>query len=140
MIEPIHKFNGGLGATLCHKCRKIITTGLTEDLYCEDCGGQDPHKYILTRTRDNKVIKGHSILYVEWDEMGHFKEKHDSPGNGRSLVVDFNGGNFRWMTTQIKEILEVSDNLVRFVTLNSEYILEKNNSEKSKNKEDVENN
>lgn len=36
-MKPIHKFNGGLGATLCHKCSVIITTGLTEDLYCEFC-------------------------------------------------------------------------------------------------------
>lgn len=139
MIEPIHKFNGGLGATLCNKCRKIITTGFTEDIYCEDCGGR-ARKYLLTRTRDSRVISGDSILYIEWDELGRFKEKHELPEIDRSLVVDFNGGNFKWMTTKIKEILEMSDNLVRFVTKNSEYILEKNNSEKSKNKEDVENN
>jgi hypothetical protein len=33
---PIHKYNGGRGATLCHTCRKIITVGLTEDLYCDE--------------------------------------------------------------------------------------------------------
>lgn len=134
-IKPIHKFNGGLGATLCHKCNKIIRTGLTDDIYCEDCGGR-PYNYVLTRARDNKIIKGDNVLYIEWDEAGHFKEKHDSPGIGRSLVVDFNGGNYGWMTTKIKEILEMSDNLVRFVTLNSEYQLEIKNSEKSKNKEE----
>lgn len=36
-MKPIHKFNGGLGATLCHNCRVIITTGLTDDLYCDRC-------------------------------------------------------------------------------------------------------
>jgi hypothetical protein len=36
-MKPIHKFNGGLGATLCHKCSVIITTGLTDDLYCNKC-------------------------------------------------------------------------------------------------------
>ena len=34
MINPIHKFNNGNGATLCHKCSKIISIGFTEDLYC----------------------------------------------------------------------------------------------------------
>ena len=34
---PIHKFNNGLGATLCHKCRVIISEGLTKDLYCKNC-------------------------------------------------------------------------------------------------------
>ena len=36
-MKPIHKFNGGLGATLCNSCSVIISTGLTEDLYCEKC-------------------------------------------------------------------------------------------------------
>jgi hypothetical protein len=36
-MKPIHKLNGGLGATLCHKCSVIISTGLTEDLYCDTC-------------------------------------------------------------------------------------------------------
>jgi hypothetical protein len=36
-MKPIHKLNNGRGATLCHKCTVIITTGLTKDLYCEKC-------------------------------------------------------------------------------------------------------
>ena len=36
MIKPIHKFNNGIGATLCHCCRKIINIGFTEKLYCND--------------------------------------------------------------------------------------------------------
>ncbi len=35
--QPIHKFNGGRGATLCHNCRVIITESLTKDLYCGKC-------------------------------------------------------------------------------------------------------
>jgi len=36
-MKPIHKLNGGIGATLCHLCSIIITTGLTQDLYCDKC-------------------------------------------------------------------------------------------------------
>ena len=36
-MKPIHKLNGGLGATLCHLCSIIITTGATQDLYCDKC-------------------------------------------------------------------------------------------------------
>ena len=36
-IKPIHKLNGGIGATLCHLCSVIITTGLTQNLYCDKC-------------------------------------------------------------------------------------------------------
>jgi len=35
--KPIHKFNGGIGATICHKCSTIISEGHTQDLYCEKC-------------------------------------------------------------------------------------------------------
>jgi hypothetical protein len=36
-IKPIHKYNGGNGATLCHSCRTIINIGFSEELYCEKC-------------------------------------------------------------------------------------------------------
>lgn len=36
-MKPIHKFNNGNGATLCHKCNGIISLGLTDDLYCKPC-------------------------------------------------------------------------------------------------------
>ena len=35
--KPIHKFNNGNGATLCHKCSTIISIGFTDDLYCKEC-------------------------------------------------------------------------------------------------------
>lgn len=37
MTKPIHKFNNGNGATLCHTCTTIINIGFTEELFCEDC-------------------------------------------------------------------------------------------------------
>jgi len=36
-LKPIHKFNNGRGATLCHKCRIIISNGFTEEIYCNTC-------------------------------------------------------------------------------------------------------
>ena len=36
-FKPIHKFNNGSGATLCHKCRIIINEGLTNKYYCDEC-------------------------------------------------------------------------------------------------------
>ena len=35
--KPIHKYNNGLGATLCNKCSIIITTGLQDEIMCESC-------------------------------------------------------------------------------------------------------
>jgi len=36
-LKPIHKFNNGDGATLCHGCSVIINIGLTDDLFCKEC-------------------------------------------------------------------------------------------------------
>jgi hypothetical protein len=44
-LRPIIKFNGGRGAILCHKCRRIIKENLTlnefrgmvENIFCLDC-------------------------------------------------------------------------------------------------------
>lgn len=36
-MKPIHKFNNGNGATLCHQCSCIISSGHTNDLYCKTC-------------------------------------------------------------------------------------------------------
>lgn len=44
-LKPIIKFNGGRGAILCHKCRRIIKENLTlaelrgkvENLFCLQC-------------------------------------------------------------------------------------------------------
>jgi len=35
-MKPIHKFNNGNGATLCHHCSKIINVGFTQALYCNE--------------------------------------------------------------------------------------------------------
>lgn len=39
-IKPRHKFNNGMGATLCHRCCTIITTEFTDDLICKPCQKQ----------------------------------------------------------------------------------------------------
>jgi len=36
-LNPIHKFNGGKGATLCHNCQVIINEGFSERIYCDSC-------------------------------------------------------------------------------------------------------
>ena len=53
--KPIHKFNGGLGATLCHHCRVIINTGFTDDIYCKDCA--DNKVTYHNRYRDKIIIE-----------------------------------------------------------------------------------
>ena len=130
-LKPIHKFNGGIGATLCHKCTTIITEGLTEDLYCENCGGVETHKYKLVRERDGLVKKGNKINWIEWNEDGTAKKAHDEIAKGFSLIVN-PSYSYTWMTTAIDEILIQEENYIKFKTKNSIYELfinEKNISE-----------
>ena len=64
-MKPIHKLNGGLGATLCHKCSVIISTGLTEELYCERCACKPEGLetiFVLPKVTRVEVIQ-HSVPY-----------------------------------------------------------------------------
>ena len=123
-IKPIHKFNGGRGATLCHKCRVIITEGLTEDLYCEKHGGKPFFTYKLTRKNDGLVKYADKINWVEWNEDGTFKNLSEDVISGGSLILDFSYGNFKWMTSTIKTYIK-EHTTIEFETKNSSYILEK---------------
>ena len=126
-MKPIHKFNGGRGATLCHKCRAIITEGMTDDLYCEQHGGKPKFKYKVTRVKDGTTKQGNRIDWAEWNEDRTYKDRFEVIGIGRSLVLDFNYGTFKWMTTPVTEILESKENYIKFNTENSTYELFINN-------------
>ena len=126
--KPIHKFNDGRGATLCNTCRKIITEGLTEDLYCDDCGGDKP-EYVLTR-QDGLIKAGKKASWIEWNKDGSGKALHESPAVGRSFALDLSGPFlYTWMTTDVTEIISESDTQIEFKTTNSTYILNINNEE-----------
>jgi len=48
-MKPIHKFNNGRGATLCHWCSKIINNGFTDALYCNEiCESKNKFKIDFT--------------------------------------------------------------------------------------------
>lgn len=44
-MKPIHKFNGGIGATLCNDCGRMISEGMTEELHCLDCKTENEARY-----------------------------------------------------------------------------------------------
>lgn len=122
-MEPIHKFNGGRGATLCHECGVIINEGLTDNLYCEDHGGKPKWKYKLVRESDNLVKYANRILWIEWTENGEFYKSHYEIEVNRSLILDPFIMNYTWLTTTIDEILDRQDNYIKFKTKNSIYEL-----------------
>lgn len=79
------------------------------------------HNYVLVRENDNKQILGRDVKFVEWNEMGSCKEIHETPAIGMSIVVDMRVGNYKWLTTQITEIVSET----KFRTKNSVYNLYK---------------
>lgn len=121
-LKPIHKYNGGIGATLCHECNVIIDTGFTDDLYCEEHGGIPQKKYALYKKGDKFTRYAKKINWIEWNEDGSFKQLHDEVSDGYSLVLDFAGATFKWMTTRVTSF-DKNENVINFKTKNSEYVL-----------------
>jgi hypothetical protein len=76
-MKPIHKFNGSLGATLCHQCSVIITTELTDDLYCKEC--KDHRRKLLIEIMKEDEDLG---LYIEQME----KEESEQETHEYSLL------------------------------------------------------
>jgi hypothetical protein len=121
-LKPIHKYNNGMGATLCHECSVIIHTGFTDDLYCEEHGGKPKFAFKIVRSRDGLTKYGNKLQWVEWKEDSTFKEVYEEIEVGRSLVVDFFMGNFKWMTTQVQSFTQ-NDETITFNTKNSTYTI-----------------
>jgi hypothetical protein len=120
-MKPIHKFNGGIGATLCNECSKIISEGMTDDLFCDEHGGKT-FKYTLIRERDGLTIGANKITWIEWSGNGTGKAMHEDPAIDRSLMLE-PSISYKWMTTTITEIVEQSEGYIKFKTLNSIYEL-----------------
>ena len=80
-------------------------------------------KYRLVRERDKLVKESARVLWLEWNEDGTFKEKHDLPAIGRSLIMSPFNEFFTWQTTTITEIVEQRDDYIKFKTENSNYEL-----------------
>jgi hypothetical protein len=51
---PIHKFNGGLGATICIGCSVVICKELKNILYCDKCT-EPSERYLKELTIKNKI-------------------------------------------------------------------------------------
>lgn len=83
-------------------------------------------RYKLVRERDGLSNVGHKAGWIEWNEDGKFKELHDEPAVGRSLILDPQKMSYTWMTTTVTEILEQKENYIKFATTNSLYTLWQN--------------
>ena len=77
----------------------------------------------LVRERDGLTNQSKDIMWIEWNEDGTFKEKHDTFAIGRSLLMSPFNQFFTWQTTPITEIVEEQDDYIKFKTQNSNYEL-----------------
>jgi hypothetical protein len=87
--------------------------GLTESTY----------NWELVREHDRLTKKSKGVLWLEWNEEGRFKAKHDKPAVGRSLIMSPFNDFFTWQTTAVTEIVEERGDYVKFHTKNSTYEL-----------------
>lgn len=83
------------------------------------------YNWELVRERDNLTQKSEKITWIEWNENGTFKSKHDEPAIGRSLLMSPFNQFFTWQTTPITEIIEDTAEVIKFKTENSVYTLTK---------------
>ena len=79
----------------------------------------------LTRSGDGITFHSVDILWIEWNENGTFKAKHEDFAVGRSLLMSPFNQFFTWQTTPITKIIAATadSSYVKFETKNSEYEL-----------------
>jgi len=77
----------------------------------------------LVRERDGLTKRSKEVMWIEWNEEGRFKAKHDEPAPGRSLMMSPFTMSFTWQTTTITEIVEEREDYIKFKTQNSNYEL-----------------
>jgi hypothetical protein len=85
--------------------------------------GDPKMNWKLIRERDGLINQSNAIMWVEWTEEGRFKERHEKPAIGRSLIMSPFNEFFTWQTTTITEIVEQTDSYIKFKTKNSNYEL-----------------
>jgi hypothetical protein len=81
----------------------------------------------LVRSGDGLTKHSVDILWIEFNENGTFKAKHNDFAVGRSLLMSPFNQFFTWQTTPITKIItSTADPLyIKFETENSEYVLTK---------------
>lgn len=93
--------------------------------FAELFGLESEFNWKLVRERDNLTKKSKDVKWIEWNEDGTFKAKHDQPSIGRSLIMSPFSQAFTWQTTAVTEIVEQREDYIKFKTENSSYELSK---------------
>ena len=81
------------------------------------------YNWKLVRERDELTKESKEVMWVEWNDEGRFKAKHDKPAIGCSLIMSPFNQFFTWQTTTVIEIVEEREDYIKFKTKNSNYEL-----------------
>ena len=86
---------------------------------------EDKFNWKLVRERDGLTNQSGDIKWLEWNEEGKVRQDCTEPAVGRSLLMSPFNNFFTWMTTDITEIVESSEDgsYIKFNTRNSTYEL-----------------
>ena len=90
--------------------------------------GETQMNWKLVRERDDLTKHSVDVMWIEFNDEGRFKSKHDEPAIGRSLIMSPFNQFFTWQTTTITEIVEQREDYIKFKTKNSNYELWKLNA------------
>ena len=102
-----------------------VTLGLDNILRVAEEQGviETEFNWKLVRERDGLTKQSKDIKWLEFNEDGRFKSKHDEPAVGRSLLMSPFNNFFTWQTTSVTEIVEEREDYCKFRTQNSNYEL-----------------
>lgn len=81
------------------------------------------YNWKLVRESDGLINQSKEVLWLEFDDQGKFKSKHNKPAIGRSLIMSPFNQFFTWQTTTITDIVEEREDYIKFKTENSTYEL-----------------
>ena len=84
---------------------------------------EQDYNYRLVRERDGLIKTSLDIKWLEFDEEGKYKADFQEVAAGRSLIMSPFNMYFTWQTTPVTEILNETENYIRFKTDNSIYEL-----------------
>jgi hypothetical protein len=84
---------------------------------------ESEYKWKLVRERDGLTKQSEKVMWIEFDDTGRFKERHDEVGLNRSLIMSPFNDFFTWQTTTVTEIVEQREDYIKFKTKNSNYEL-----------------
>ena len=90
---------------------------------------ENQYNWKLVREHDGLTKQSKEVMWIEFNEQGTFKSKHDEPAVGRSLMMSPFNQFFTWQTTSVTEIVEQRDDYIKFNTRNSVYELFKLNKQ-----------